>query len=224
MTFLQLVQQFFREIGYSGVVPTTVVSQTKQKKNCVDWIAEADYLINTRWADWNYLWKQWSRSTVVGTANYAAPSDIATWDKESFYLNYTADTHTQLSYLPYKEWREVYRQGTKTNALPDVFTILPDKSVTLEAPPDAIYTLTSDYWKAATKMSADTDTPEMPTEFQRIIVVRAKLIHAEFHGDQSLYQLALVEYNELLDRLEADQLPDRYDRHSEAMATDIMVL
>lgn len=223
MTFLALVQQFYREMGYSGVVPTTVVSQTSQKRKAVDWIAEAEYLINTRWADWMYLWTQWSQGTTSGTANYSAPSDIGTWDKESFYLNYTADTYQQLTYIPYKEWREDWRQGTKTNTLPDQFTILPDKSITLEAPPDDSYTLTADYWKSPTKMTTDTETSPIPDRFERIIIVRAKLIHAEHFGDMPLYQQALLEYNELLDRLEADQLPDRYDRHSQAMDQTIVV-
>lgn len=223
MTFLSSVQQFYREMGYSGAVPSTVVGQTSQKRKAVDWVAEAAYLIDSRWFDWDYMWAQHSVATAPGTANYSAPSDLGTWDTESFYLNYSANTHQHLDYIPYKQWRKEYRQGTKTNALPDMFTVLPDKTVTLEAPPDAVYTLTADYWKEPTKMTADADTPAMPDKFERIIVVRAKVLHAEHFGDQGLMQVALGEYAELLDRLEADQLPDRHDRLSESAGQTIVV-
>lgn len=223
MTFLQLVQQFYREMGYSGPAPTTVVGQTSQKRKAVDWIAEADFLINSRWVDWDYMWSQWTQATVSGTANYAAPADIGTWDKESFYLNYTSDSYAKLNYISYKEWREQYRQGTQTNDEPNLFTVLPDKSITLQSPPDGIYTIYADYWKEPTKMTADADTPEMPDRFQRIIIVRAKIIHAEHFENQMLYQQAIMEYGELLERLEADQLPDRYDMHSQSLNMDIVV-
>lgn len=222
-TFLTLVQDFYREMGYSGTVPSTVVSQSSQKRKAVDWIAKAEYQINTKWFDWNFLWTQWSRSTVAGTANYAAPSDIGTWDLESVYLDYTADSYQNLDYITYKEWRRDYRNGTKSNALSDSFTILPDKSITLEPPPDAVYSLSADYWKAPTRMTVDASQTPIPAQFERIIIVRAKFFHYDHFADGNIPPAVMGEYGDLMDKLEADQLPDRPDRLSEQQEMTITV-
>lgn len=216
-TFLQLVETFFYESGFSGVAPTTVVNQTAQKKKSVDYVAESEYLICTRWADWDFLWKQWTQATAVGTAFYTPPTDLGTFDKDSFYLNYTSDSHIKLTWTPYKQWRSLYRQGTKTNAEPDIVTMLPDRTkVYLEAPPNAIFSMTADYWRKSTKMAADANVTLIPAEFERIVIERAKMMKAKRYKDKEGYQLALIEYNELLKGLEANYLPDRQDTMSQS--------
>lgn len=225
-TFLQLVQQLYRELGLSGTVPTTVVFQTNIRRRAVDWIAEADYETQSKWNDWNFMWAQWSTGTVTGTANYAAPTSpaVGRYDVESFYIDRISDDFQHLSVIPYKDWRRDYRNGVKTNGLPEMFTILPDKSVTLEPPPDSSsYTLTADYWKKPTKMTVDADTSEVPVEFERIIIARAKVMYAEHFKDLEMLQMAGAEYATLLKQLEAAELPDRQDRVSQATELVIQV-
>lgn len=224
-TFLALVQQFYKyEVGFSGAAPTTVVNQQNQRGKAVYFIAEADYQIQTRWLDWDFMWEQWSRATEVGTATYSAPTDLRTFDKESFWLDYTTDSAQNLDYLPYKVWRRHFGDGSKTNALPDQYTVKPDGTVLLESPPDAIYTLTADYWKKAVKMTADTDTSNIPVDFERIILARAKMMYAEHFKDPEMLRTSAPEYGSMLKKLESSELPERNDRESQSIGDPIMVI
>ena len=216
-TYLQLVQQTYRELGLTGSVPSAVTGQTNIKRKVCDWVAAADYAIQSLWQDWNFMWAQYSHGTEVGVANYAAPADLASWDTESFWIDYSTDDYQKLGYVQYKEWRETLRQGVLSNDLASLVTVLPDKSITLDVPADsASNTITGDYWKTATKMTADGDTSPIPVDLERIIICRAKMFYGEAYNDLDILQLAGAEYNSILKILEARELPDRPDGMSQA--------
>jgi hypothetical protein len=211
-TFLQLFVTTARECG-KPTVPTAVTGQTGQLLEIVNWVADADSETQSRWFDWDFLHLgTWTTATVIGTAAVSAPSDLGVWDEDSFYLNYTAATHKQLPVMDYKTWRRDYRQGVKTNKKPDNVVILPDLSLKLEPPPDAVYTLSADYWKRPTKMTTNSATSPIPEEYERIIVARAKLFYAESYGANEILLSAQVEFDDLLDKLESKYLPSQKGR------------
>lgn len=214
-TFLQLSQQLWYELKLSGTAPSAVTGQVGVKRECCRWIAESAYQIEMLWTDWEFLWTQWSQSTTADTANYSNSSTVRKWDTESFTLDGTTDSYVRLVYIKYKKWRDAYSHGDKDSGKPWGFTVLPDKSVTLEPPPDDVYTLTADYWIAPTKMTGNSDTPSIPTRFERIIIARAKMMYAEQYGDQDILATAGAEYNLLLKKLEGEELPDRQDTMSQ---------
>ena len=78
--------------------------------------------------------------------------------------------------------------------------------------PNAATTLTAEYWKTATTLSATTDTPVIPARFQRIIICRAKIYYAEQNDAPEVMGSSLSEFQDLLGKLEADQLPSQRDR------------
>lgn len=207
MTFLQLVQQLYRELKFSGTVPSSVSGQTGQKNEVCFWIAEADKQIQTLWSDWNFLWRQWEHSTVVGTANYSNTNTVGMWDNDSFVLDYDTDTYYTLKYMDYRNWRDTLRNGSKTNTVPRYVTVLPDKSIIIDPPPDDVYTITADYWIAPEKMENDSDTSVIPVKFERIIIARAKMMYAEAYEDNSLAQAAGAEYSLLLSKLQGEEHP-----------------
>ena len=55
MTFLELCQTVRSEVGISGTGPTTVIGQEGQLLSIVNFTAEADFLIQGLWLDWNFL-------------------------------------------------------------------------------------------------------------------------------------------------------------------------
>lgn len=211
-TFLQLVANVHRECSISGEAPGSVVNQSGLIAKLVAWTADAAYEIEALHGDWNFMWAQWSESTIVGTPNYSAPADLGEWDRESFFLNYSATTHKRLNEMDYREWRDSLRNGSLTNAKSDYFVILPNKSVTLHAPPDAVYTLTADYWMTPTRMSANTDTSNVPVQYERAIVALAKIKYAEDRGDQVMLANAQTDYLVWLEKLEAGELPGQERR------------
>ena len=226
MNYLELCQKVRRECGVQGNGPTTVTNQTGILQKIVDWVADADEEIQSRWFDWNFLWASVSGNTTVGLATYTKPSDLASWDPQSFYLDYTLATYSKLSQLNYQLWRDNYRNGVKTNARPSYFVIKPNGDIILEAPPDDVYSLTSNGWKIATRMSANTSTTSIPARFQRVIIARAKMFFAEDQNAPEIMESSIREYNELMDKLEAAELPNQHNRRlsqAEAESMDIIV-
>lgn len=219
-TYLELCQKMIRDLGLSISI-SSVTSQTGMQQKITDWIADADEAIQTKWTDWDFLLAQHSVNTISGVRAYSAPSDLGAYDFDSFYLNYTSDDYQKLNYLEYIKWREVYRQGTQTNSEPDQFIIAPDESIYLEAIPDAVYTLTCDYWKVPTKMTANTSTTSVPARFERAIIARAEIYYAQHEEFANVYETATKEFDDLMDRLEADQLPGTHKARRRARSHDI---
>jgi hypothetical protein len=190
-----------------------VLNQVGILEKVVNWVADADKETQGLWFDWDFLHvDDWSDNTIANTPTVAAPADIGAWDEESFYLDYTTADHKHLTVLDYKQWRRDLRQGVKTSQKPDSVVILPDLSLRLESPPDAIYSLTADYWKRPARMAANSDTSPIPEEYERIIVARAKIAYAEIQGVGEILASATIEYDLLLDKLEAKCLPNQKGR------------
>lgn len=212
-TFLQLCQATRRACGVQGTGPAAVTNQIGLLEKIVSWVADADHETQSRWFDWDFLHvSSWSSNTVAGTAAVSAPADIGTWDEDSFYLDYNTASHKHLTVLDYKTWRRDFRQGVKTNQQPDSVVVKPDLSLILEAPPDGVYVLTADYWKRPVKMAANSDTSPIPEEYERIIVARAKMMFAEDQGATDIMVSAQIEFDDLLDKLEAKYLPNQKGR------------
>ncbi len=206
-TFLQLCQKTARECGVPGGGPASVLTQTGILLKIVGWVADSDELIQNKWADWGFLSAEFSTNTIVGTNEYAAPADFGAWDEDSAFLDYSTDDYSQLTIIPYKEWRSFYRPGNNSNEKPGFFTINQSNSLILEPKPDAIYSLTADYWTKAVKMTANADTSKIPAQYERAIISRAKIFYAEDQEAEYMRGTASAEYADILRRLEAAQLP-----------------
>ena len=213
-TFLELCKKVRSECGLSGTGPAAVTGQSGMDAKIVSWVQDADVEIQSLWLDWDFLHAEFSADTVVGTAAVAAPSDIGIWDDESFYLDYTSASYKKLTKMDYKTWRSTFRNGTKTNQKPDFFVVKPDQSLILESPPDAIYSLTAEYWMRPQKMTANGDYSVIPEEYERVIVARAKMMYAEHDSASDIMLSSQVEYDYLLDRLEAKYLESQAHRRS----------
>ena len=207
-TYLQLCQKITRDLGV-GTSISTVSDQIEMSRKFVDWIADADEYVQSLYFDWKFLWSQYSTTTVVGTREYSAPSDLGVWDKDSFYLDYLSDDYIKLSEIPYLIWRQAFLPGSHTNSKPSSFLLAPNHNVYLEPIPDAAYMLTADYWKSPTRMTANVDTSDIPARFERIIIARAKIYYAEHEELPNVFDLATNEFDSLLKQLEAAELPGR---------------
>ena len=212
-SFLGLCQATRRECRITGTGPAAVTNQSGLLLKIVNWVADSAYETESRWHDWDFMWYDgWSSATIANTKAVAAPSDLGVWDEDSFWLNYTLSTNKKLSVLDYKEWRRDLRNGIRASKKPDSVVILPDQSLILEPPPDGIYSLTADYWKRPTKMSANTDVSMIPQDYERIIIARAKMFYGEIEGAGVILESAQIEYDDLLDKLESKYLPGQKGR------------
>jgi len=224
-TFLQLAQQLRQEVGVSGTGPSAVTNQTGQEKDIVDYIAQAELYINSLWDDWKYLWTQYTSDILVGATSPAngMPSNLGKWDEGSFWLDYSTDDNIRLEYMDYYDWRENFRQGVKSNNVPSNVVIQPDDTLVIDPPADQVYSLTGEYWRIPTIMTAGGEVSPIPANLHRIIVVRAAMMWAAHEDAPEILQSASAEYIDLLDKLEARSLPHQSNRRKARATVDMTV-
>lgn len=220
-TFLELCTDLRSESGISGTGPTSVTGQTGEMLRVVNWVKKAYRDIQNLHPCWDFLKASFSFSTIASTANYTKTAvgltELGSWktddpdDAFRCYLTATGIADQQsLQFLPWDQFEAGYTLGVLSTqeGRPQVFTVEPDQSITFWPIPDAVYTITGDYFKRAQVMSANTDEPLIPASFQDVIVWRALMFYGGFAGASEKYTHGQNEYLRLLAKLEQNQLPD----------------
>jgi hypothetical protein len=95
-----------------------------------------------------------------------------------------------------------------TQSRPNVFSIAPDFSVCLGPVPAAGYTVTGDYYKVATELVLDGDTPGIQPMYHMMIVYRAMMYYGASEAAPEIYQEGEVEWRKMMARLAVAQLSD----------------
>src|ERR1700747_1122553 len=108
-TFLQLVQDLYREVGAAGGTPSsaipTTVGVTGEILRLVNYVHDAELDIQNKWVDWKWLRKtltfytgtqnQTGIFTTLNGAISAQPTDLAEWDWKSFFIYPVGSTSAQ---------------------------------------------------------------------------------------------------------------------------------
>lgn len=226
-TYIDLCRKLREEVGLSGdSTPAAVTGQTGQMARVVNFVADADENIQKMHADWEFMWAQFSTTTSSGSRDPATtkPTNIGSYDLDSFYLDKTTTSFAKLEFVPYRpNYVNDYAVGSPSNAQPYAFTIQPDDTIKVYPPADATYTLTCDYWKKPTRMTANTDESLIPEPYRRIIVVSAKVMWAQLEDAPEILQPAMLEYQMLMDNLERRFLPSKKEQlYSEAPLMNVV--
>lgn len=142
-----------------------------------DLINEAMFVVENE-HDWPWDLTQETITTVIGTAAY---TPNANWyqTKELFISPYEV-----FDYMPLKAVDEIPNSGR-----PLYYAIAGNASgveqIIMKPTPDAVYTVTHRYYKTVTALSADGDTPIMPTQFHYAILAYA-LYLAHHRADEGV--------------------------------------
>jgi len=211
-TYIQLCQDMAREVGIPGTGPSTVTPTAEDEADVVRYIKDANTDICSMWFNWDFLWAENSATTSSGTSTISSPGDLAQWNIDSVVYDPTSENWQPLIYVGWKEYREDYKYGTVDTGTPEFFSVKPDNVIDVYPTPDAATTITAEYWRTPTALSSSGDTPPIPTRFQRIIICRAKIYYSEQNDAPEVLASSLSEFNDLLLKLEADQLPSQRDR------------
>ena len=208
-TYLQLCQETQAACEISGASITSVTGQTSGiLKDIVRWVADADVAIQREAINWDFLYTTtFTTPTIAGTASYAKPIDLGKWDRRTFWLDYTTANNAQLTELDYRTYLNTYGPGVQTQRKPSKFILTPADTLILYSVPDAVYTLTANYWKTAQRMTANGDLSLIPEAYIRCIISKAKMYYAISEEADMVYAEAKGEYDELLSQLKSDQLP-----------------
>ena len=229
MNRLQLCNSLMVECAIPGPMQTTL-NQTGELARVVGWIDQAWNDVQTEHDDWNWMRSSVllgggaSFATVAGQAFYplgtgAGTSGIqlanfAKWAKGTFRNNTTATGFLDeifMDQIPYDAWRDGYMYGAQrtVQTRPMAVAIGPGEEVCVGPPPNGLYTVTGDYFRAPTVMSSDTDTPTgLPAAQHMIIVYRAMWKYAGYEAASEVYQTGKENWGIMLAQLEAIKMPE----------------
>ena len=213
-TYLELCQNMARDIGIPGTGPSDVAASdlSEEENAVVRYIKQADVDIQSRWFNWNFLWTEVTFTPVADTSTLTSPSDIGNWKLDSFVFSKGTDAYQELEYMDWDDYNLEYKLGVITSATPEVFSVKPDNVIDLYPTPDATTAISASYWKTPTEMSVDASESPIPSRFHKIITARAKIYYAEAEDAPEILAGALAEFEDLLDKLEADQLSGQKNR------------
>ena len=216
-TYLTISQDVARESGtISGVLPTAVTGQTGRELRVVNWVRDAWIEIQNRRNSWLWRRKEFSFDLIVSQQSYtpAAVSltNLSRWIKDQFGVTiYKTATGVsdegELRYIHWNDWRRTYDRGTQTNNRPIDWTVKPDNQICFGPTPDAIYTVRGEYWGGVQTLTADADTPELPSEHHDVITYAALIKLADYDEAPEKILAATRRFNDLMFALERDQLP-----------------
>ena len=217
-TYLVLCQDMARDVGIPGTGPSSVDATTlsEEENAVVRYIAQADQDIQSRWFDWDFLWAQVDITASSGAATLVSPTTLGNWKLDSVVWDKASEDYQILEYMGWNEYRDSYKYGTIASDIPEVFSVRPDNVIDLYPTPNSSTAVSTEYWTIPTVLSSDGDISAIPPRFHKIIIARAKMYYAENEDAPEIMAGALAEFEDLLDKLEADQLPRQKNRRFSA--------
>ena len=205
-TFLQICQDVARECGVAGGAdnspkPLDVTTQTGELNRIVNWVIDA-YIEIQGTRNWRWLRKSFTVNTVSGTGVYAFSdctdvddaaiiSRFKTWrlddrrNPPKIYLTSSGvGSQVFLSWTTWDNFEYLYKTGSLQNqtSQPIHITVNPKDEIELGIVPNDIYTLTGDYHKSAQVLAADSDVPEMPSDYHSLIKYQAMEYYGMFES------------------------------------------
>lgn len=223
MNFLELVNRGRTEGGVSGPALVslggTLSRQAEDMKNRIN---EGWMELQRRHAQWDFMRKAFSFDTTIAQQTYtptgtppvgAGLADFKNWKRDTFRIWTTsigpADEQI-LGFLDYPTFRNLYQYASMrtTYQRPAVYTIAPNKDILLGAAPNAVFTVSGEYFKKPEPMVAETDEPGLlPDDYHMLIVWFALMNHGEFEAAPEVIRRAERNKARMVAELEADQLP-----------------
>jgi hypothetical protein len=224
-TYLELVQDLFAEVDLtSASSPTTLVGATGEIASLARWVKTAWTEIQGRnGGTWRFLRRDFTFQTVSGTDTYAYGSvtdvDAAAvisrfrrWhvndpnNPAKCYLTSSGiGTQYWLRYLAWESFQTLYKIGTQNNSTPAHITVNPQDELVLGPKPNGIYTVTGEFYRSAQVLSANSDTPEMHSDYHSLIVYKAMEKYGAANAAQEVMYRGEKEGGAIMKQLEATQ-------------------
>lgn len=221
MNYLALAQKLRRKCRVAGTGPTAVTGVSEEYLRLLDFVNEANGLIERLHPDWLFMRASTSCVTVEGQHTYSPTADFSLTDFGSWALDYesgdsfrnyltvtgTADEQ-RMGVIEYDDWRNHYLYGTNrtTYQRPLDVAVAPGGSLVVGPVPTAGYTLIGDYYKAPTLLVDADSEPNIPEAFHWAIIYRAMMLFGVSENAPEIYGEGKAEWKIIRAQLEAAQL------------------
>lgn len=213
MNFIQIARETRKRSGMQGTGPSSV-SATGYESAIVAYVQDAWEDIQREREWWRWMRSEIMFLTTAGKKEYTleeifGPSyRFNRWHKDTLYIK-VDDKWSKLYFLEYDNFI-ASTQNQVNETKPFRYTIRPEDSAIVIESPAEVYTLKVDYQKSIQELENDSDVPEMPSQFHKLIVYGATMKYAEELGRQGKFNSYSVNYTRLLYVLMRNQLPKEY--------------
>lgn len=180
-TYLDLTNRVLRRLNEVTIDSTEFATvrgiQAAAKDAIIDTIRE----INSQKFEWPFNSETYSQTLTVGQEEYSWPSGFKIVDWESFYIENDgtlSTTTVKLSPINKKEWYYMAMpsdndSGADGISVPYFVFETNSGGFGVTPSPDKAYVLKYKYWSVPTDLSAYSDTTNIPTEFDYVIMYGA---------------------------------------------------
>lgn len=215
-TLLQLVNAVREEGGVSGGTLATLASARGETLRIKNHVIKAWKEIQSILRDATFMRGDYSFATSDGdgdisSAGAGIASGFLRFSKTRCTCYVTATgvaDEFPLAWMPFEAFREVYLTGSQVNGRPESFSVNKAGELLLGPKPNSTgYTITGEYEKSVTALSADDDAPDIP-EQDEVIEYRALMKYARFEAAAEIYDDAKANYNRIMSDLRTKYLPE----------------
>lgn len=215
MTFLQMLRRLRQECGVSGSDPSTVTGLTGEMGRLANYIKQSWIDIQTMHEDWEFLRQPIEFICAVGQQKYNKTEmqvvSFGRYKLDSFTISSAADDGDErdLPFMEYEAFKRLYMFGARRaqQSRPVCFTTNSQGDFLLGSVPDAQYRIRGEGWAMPTELQNNDDRPACPGQFHMAIVYRAMMMYGLFDTAPEQLTLGTAEFNKIIARMAAHQLP-----------------
>jgi len=139
-------------------------------------------------------------TTVVGTETYNLPSDVVRINGVT-----NASSPSELTHVEDPADIAYNNQAGQSVGEPQYYTLSSGTTLRLSPIPNAVYSLTLDYYKAPSTLSADTDVSSIPSDYHDVMISYALSRAYRSEDDMQMSQFFYSEFMRDLQMLGADR-------------------
>jgi len=148
---------------------------------------------------WPFRQTSTNISTVAGTQEYSLVSNFATLDNNSIQgVSIQGAANSALSYWPFNQLRADQPDYTTVGSSVPTRYYIKGGNLGFWPTPDAVYTVTVDYYIIPTELDADADEPIIPVAYREALVKYALAAEHDYNSDPDLAQKAMNEYEQIV--------------------------
>ena len=145
-----------------------------------------------------------TQTLTAGTGTYDLPTDMASVDWDTFYLqalSSAGNTARSLPTIPFEEYVRIYKaieenSGTGARSSPDLVYQTSEEKFGVTPLPDAAYVIEYVYYKFPADLSAFDDEMIVPDRFKYIIIDGAMVYMMRFRSNEQSAQIHQAKFQE----------------------------
>lgn len=138
-------------------------------------------------------------TTVSGTQEYSLVSNFTDVDSNNIIsVAIQGDSKRKLAYIPFNQLRAQEPDYDYIGTSLPRYYYLKGGNIGLWPAPDAVYTITVDYYKVPTDLSNDSDEPILPVAYREALVKYALSAEHDYNSDPDLAQKSMNEYEQIV--------------------------